>query len=306
VQIGAVSYRIPFYELDASLDAIVGYSSVNTGTVGTSVGNFAISGSGNVYELHYNQNLKKVGDWDQKISLGFSYRVFKTNVVVVNTTQNLVPPLTIHPFDLTYTISKFKEPYIINGYVSLVQNLPFGTHGESDDFNQFGARPGSRASYFLTRYGLDYSYIFKNGWQGRLKFSGQITQDMLIPGEQFGFGGQESVRGLDERSFSNDEGYQITAEAYTPEFGKYLTDTIKFLPDTFKIRALAFYDTGNVKRNHPAVFESQGAHVTSMGLGFRAALSEDMNFRMDYARINNPPDGLGRHSKIHAQFAWTF
>lgn len=299
VKIFAASYHIPIYEWDSSIDLITGYASVDSGQVKTSVGEFAISGSGSVYEIHFTKKLPKFGDWDQKLSTGFSYRVFKTDVALVNTTQNLVPPLTIHPFDLTYSVMNSGNSYNISGYMSLVKNAPFGNHGETDDFTQFGARPHSKASYFLARYGFDSSYIFKNGWQARLKFSGQATNDMLIPGEQFGIGGKDSVRGLNERAFANDHGYQITTEMYTPEFGSRFSENIK-------MRALAFSDTGKVIRNHPTVDETSATQVTSYGFGIRAAYKENLVMRLDFAYIDKLRDVINHHTQLHGQIAWTF
>lgn len=299
VQIFAASYHIPFYEQNSSLDAIFGYSSVDSGNVSTSVGDFAINGSGLVYELHYNNYLPKWGDWEQKISTGFSYRVFKTNVNLVNTTQNLVPPLDVHPIDLTYSGFARNDRYSLSGYASLVQNIPFGPNGRTSDFDQIGARPHSRGAYHLLRYGIDYDYLFKSGWQGRVKFSGQYTRDMLVPGEQFGFGGQDSVRGLNERAFSNDRGTQITLEAYTPEFGNHLGEKTR-------MRALAFFDSGKVIRNHPDIFERRGESISSFGVGFRGAYSEDINFRLDFAYIPNNHNLVATHTRMNGQIAWTF
>lgn len=300
VQIFAASYHIPLYEWDSSLDFIAGYSSVDSGQVKTSVGDFAISGSGNVYEVHFTKNLPKFGDWEQKLSAGFSYRVFKTDVKLVSTTQNLVPPLTIHPFDLTYSVLNTGSSYNVTGYMSLVKNAPFGTHGMTDDFTQFGARPHSKASYFLARYGFDTNYIFKNGWQARLKFSGQATNDLLIPGEQFGIGGRDSIRGLDERAFANDHGYQITTELYTPEFGS------RYFSEDIKMRALVFSDTGKVIRNHPEVDETTATQVTSYGFGIRAAYKENLVMRLDFAYIDKLRDVINHHTHLHGQIAWTF
>lgn len=299
VEILAASYHVPLYNWGASLDLIAGYSSVNSGQVRTSVGEFAISGSGNVVEIHLNKNLPKMGDWEHRLSTGFSYRVFKTNVALVNTDQNLVPPLTIHPFDLTYSLSRNTNGTQFSSYLSLVKNAPFGNHGMTDDFIQFGARPHSKASYFLARYGLDYSYLFKSGWQGRFKFNGQATNDLLVPGEQFGIGGANSVRGLDERAFSNDHGYQITLEGYTPEFGARFVENLR-------MRALAFSDTGKVIRNHPEVGESAGAQVTSYGVGIRASYKEDLVMRLDIAYIDHLRHVINHHTHLHGQIAWTF
>ena len=299
VQIFAASYHIPFYQWGSSLDFIAGYSNVDSGQVRTSVGEFAISGSGNVYEIHFNKNLPKLGAWEQKLSTGFSYRVFKTNASLVNTTQSLIPPLAVHPVDLTYSVARSDESYNISSYVSLVKNVPFGNHGVRDDFTQFGARPGSRASYILARYGIDFSYLLKSGWQGRLKFNGQWTRDLLIPGEQFGIGGKDSIRGLDERAFSNDHGYQVTLEGYTPDFGR------KFA-DNWRVRALVFTDTGEVRRNNAAVDEASSRQVTSFGFGVRAAYKESLSMKLDIAYIDDISDVINHHTRLHGQIAWTF
>lgn len=299
VQIFAASYHAPLYEWGLSLDGIVGYSSVNSGQVRTSVGEFAISGSGSVYEIHLTKNLPKLSSWEHKLSTGFSYRVFKTQVNLVDTTQNLVPPLTIHPIDLTYSFSRNNGSSSLSGYLSLVKNVPFGNHGVTDDFTAFGARPHSKASYALARFGTDYNYLFKSGWQGRIKASAQITHDMLIPGEQFGFGGKDSVRGLDERAVSNDHGYQATIEAYTPEFGGRFSDKLR-------MRALAFTDTGKVIRIHPSVDERAAAQMTSYGVGIRASYKENIVMRLDVAYIDRLRDIARHHTGVHGQIAWTF
>lgn len=299
VQIFAASYHAPIYSLGASIDAIAGYSSVDSGDVRTSVGNFAISGSGSVYEIHLNKYLPKLGNWEHKLSTGFSYRLFKTQVNLVNTNQNLVPPTTIHPLDLTYSFTRASEIYNLNGYLSLVQNVPFGTHGKTDDFSVFGVRPGSRASYSLARYGFDFSYLYKNGWQWRFKFTGQTTGDLLVPGEQFGIGGRDSIRGLEERAFANDRGFQSTFEVYTPEFGSKLFKDVK-------LRALAFVDTGQVVRNKPAVDEVAEMQLTSSGLGMRASYMDNLHLRLDVAKIQNDRDVLLHDNRVHAQVAWTF
>ncbi len=137
----------------------------------------------------------------------------------------------------------------------------------------------------LARYGIDYSYLFKSGWQGRVKFNGQFSRDQLIPGEQFGFGGQDSVRGLNERAFSNDRGEQISLEAYTPEFGDH---------------------SGKVIRNHPDVFERRGDSMSSLGVGIRGAYAENITYRLDAAYIPNTHDLVAGHTRLNGQIAWSF
>jgi hemolysin activation/secretion protein len=146
---------------------------------------------------------------------------------------------------------------------------------------------------------MDFSYLYKNGWQWRFKYVGQFTEDMLIPGEQFGIGGQDSIRGINERAFSNDRGYQTSLEIYTPDYGGRLADNLK-------LRGLVFRDIGKVRRNHPAVDESDGIQLSNIGLGIRASYKEKLHLRLDAAYIQNDREVLAHHSRIHGQLAWTF
>ena len=96
--------------------------------------------------------------------------------------------------------------------------------------------------------------------QFRWGMSGQVTRDMLVPGEQFGIGGADSVRGFLEREIIDDNGYRGTLELYGPDFGG------KVPVSGARMRALAFTDWGVVKRVHPAVLELHGQHVGSVGV----------------------------------------
>ena len=86
--------------------------------------------------------------------------------------------------------------------------------------------------------------------------------NLLISGEQFGVGGANSVRGYNERDVSDDKGLQATAEVYTPNFAK----TLNIEGD---IRALFFYDTGQVSRNLPQPGETTSSSISSFGVGIR-------------------------------------
>ena len=93
--------------------------------------------------------------------------------------------------------------------------------------------------------------------------NGQVTRDTLIAGEQFGIGGADSVRGFLEREIVNDYGYRGTLEFYSPDFGSIVPLA------GARLRALAFYDWGAVRRIRPSVLEIHGQHVSSAGLGVR-------------------------------------
>ena len=248
VHIYGFGYQAPVYETNGSVGLFLGYSNVNSGQVNTAAGNFNIAGSGIVFGLRYTQLLPKHGDWEHKLAFGWDWRAYQSNVTIVGGTTKLVPDVTVHPLSLTWQTSRRKADEDVSAYVTLVQNLPGGNDGNDRQFQQIGGRPGANALYQIWRYGFNYQKALDGDWAIRLNLTGQHTQQSLISGEMFGIGGADSVRGFLEREHSSDKGHRGTVEAYTPEFGANWLDGLK-------VRALAFYDFGWVKRIHPGPSE---------------------------------------------------
>src|ERR1035437_1661356 len=246
-------YRIPLYRQGDTLDFTAGYSNVNSGVVANL---FNISGSGSIFGARYNRNLDKIGDLEHKLSYGLDWRGYQSVVTQIGVAgSGLVPDVTVHPISLTYAGTYRKNESESNFFVSLNQNLPGGNDAGTGAFagDPFSppARPPARADanprYFVTRWGFNHNRALPRDWQFRWGMSGQLTRDMLISGEQFGIGGADSVRGFLEREIINDNGYRGTFEFYTPDFGKIVPVA------GARMRALAFYDWGAVRRIRPAV-----------------------------------------------------
>jgi len=307
VLIVGAQYRIPLYEQGNSLDFTAGYSNVNSGVVANL---FNISGAGTVFSARYNQNLDKAGDLEHKLGYALDWRVYQSLVTQIGVAgAGLVPDVTVHPISLTYSGIYRKGDTDSNFYVSANQNLPGGNDAGTGAFQgddlAIPARPASRAGanprYFITRWGFNHNRALPRDWQFRLGMNGQLTRDTLIAGEQFGIGGADSVRGFLEREIINDNGYRGTTEFYTPELSR-------FMPIAgARLRALAFYDWGAVKRVRPGVLEIHGQHIASAGLGVRFSRGTNINFRLDVATVLDS-GGLQKIGdvRVHASFAYIY
>jgi len=300
-------YRIPLYRQGDSLEFSAGYSNVNSGVVANL---FNISGSGSIFGARYNQNLKKAGDLEHKLSYGLDWRGYKSVVTQIGVAgAGLVPDVTVHPISLTYAGTYRKGETDSNFYVSLNQNLPGGNDGGTGAFQgdplvvpaRPAARDGANPRYFATRWGFNHNRALPRDWQFRFGMSGQVTRDTLISGEQFGIGGADSVRGFLEREIVNDNGYRGTTEFYTPDIGR-------FVPVTgARVRALLFYDWGAVKRIRPGVLELHGQHIASAGAGVRFSQGTNLSLRLDVATVLDS-GGLQKIGdvRVHASFAYIF
>jgi hemolysin activation/secretion protein len=307
VFIVGAQYRIPLYRQGDSLEFTAGYSNVNSGVVANL---FNISGSGAIFGARYNQNLKKIGDLEHKLSYGLDWRAYQSTVTQIGVAgAGLVPDVTVHPVSLTYAGAYRKSESDSNFFVSASQNLPGGNDAGTGAFQgdpfAVPARPPARAGanprYFVTRWGFNHNRALPRDFQFRWGMSGQLTRDMLISGEQFGIGGADSVRGFLEREIINDNGYRGTLELYSPDFGGSVPVT------GARVRALAFYDWGGMKRIQPAVLEQHGEHVSSAGLGLRFSRGTNVSVRLDVATVTDS-GGLQKIGdvRVHASLAYVY
>ncbi|MGH8671150.1 MAG: ShlB/FhaC/HecB family hemolysin secretion/activation protein, partial [Burkholderiales bacterium] len=288
---------------------------VDSGLV--SEGTIDVSGEGTIFGARLNKPLQRLGNYEHKLVGGVDYRAYSNTVTVVGVGgPSLVPDITIHPLSLTYA-GQWKVPGIqADFYVTGVANFPFGNDGRQNDFeidlaagetSSDGQRVEGDADYKILRYGGNFAKVLPRDWQMRLSFSAQRTTDALVPGEQFGLGGRDSIRGFHERTIANDEGYRVGGELYTPDFGPWTNTHFLQLKDGFRARALFFYELGDVYRNHIQVGEQSSVGIASVGLGLRAALGKNVNLRLDYGRIVDAGgDREDDDERLHTSLGVTF
>jgi hemolysin activation/secretion protein len=296
VLILGAGYHVPLYSLGDSIDLIAGYANVDSGVVQNL---FNISGSGRIYAGRYNFGLPRFAGIEQKLSLGFDWRYYDNNVVPVGTSTAIVPDYVLHPLSLAYSGAWRGSADEVSFYASGVRNIPGGSNGNQAQFDL--VRPGAPADYTLSRFNFVWVRSFPRDVQGRVRLTGQYTGDELVPAEQFGIGGLDSVRGFLERQFAGDRGYSGTFEVYSPDFGS------RFEVEGLRVRVLAFYDYGRVWQINPQVFEPSVIGISSAGPGIRIAYKSNLSARFDYGFvIKNGGPGNPDHGRANFSLVWVF
>lgn len=300
VKIFGAGYRVPFYAYNSSLDLFAGYADVNSGTL---AGLFNVSGSGTILGARYNVYLPKIREYEHKLAFGLDYRAFQTQAG----DPTLVPDITVHPASLAYNGLWRMTNAEFGFYVSYSQNFfPGGNDGADSDFKGdpgscfAGALPAvrpavrcdARAGYRIWRGGVNYTRVFAKEWQFRAVLNGQYSDDALIPGEQFAFGGPDSVRGFLIREVAGDKGYAASLEVYTPELGS------KFGWGNMQARLLAFYDMGTTGRNSAQFGGGSGQSGASVGIGARVAVGKHFNLRVDFAQVIDAAGNQARNDQM--------
>jgi hemolysin activation/secretion protein len=278
VSVYGIGYHIPLYSLGDSIDLFASYSDVNSGTVLAGIVNLDVSGRGSVAGIRYNQVLRRVGDYESRLSYGLDHKAFENNISLQAVPNaQLGNDITVHPLSVTYAGSWAAAGSELSFSLSALHNIAGGDKGGGADFER--ARANASKNYKILRYNAAFGKALPNDWQLRFSLSGQQTGDALVPGEQFGAGGAGTVRGFAERDLSNDVGRLFSAEMYTPN----LCGAIQGIAS--QCRALAFFDTAYVRRNEALPGEQRDASIGSVGLGFRLALGKAVSMQLDYGHV---------------------
>lgn len=293
VAIAGLGYHAPVYAWRGSFDVFAGYSDVDSGTV---QGLFNVSGSGTIFGARYNQVLPRIDAYEQKLSLGWDYRKFRNSVQFVDTSESLVPDITIRPMSLAYSGRLSRVGSDLAAYVGYSRNLPGGPDGDQAAFD--AQRPGANAKYSIWRFGASYTQAIPADFLLRLAFDGQRTSDPLVPGEQFGLGGANSVRGYYEREVASDIGRRVSLEGYSPDFGARLSSS-------WRARLLVFADAAKGYDVEP--IRTPENSLGSYGAGLRVTRGKALSLRMDWARVNK---AAGTHlegdQRGHFSLAFSF
>lgn len=299
VSIYSLGYRIPFYEVNKTLDFFAAYADTSAGTALTIPGLSGSAGIANsinsngrvrIVGARLNHYFERIGSYEHKIAFGIDNRDFSNSsspLVIGDPAIHRSYSLT--PISLGYDGSWKGETIESSFYVNLASNIPDrGKNGDNPALRN--AKPCSAGAggvaggcvssdYQIIRYGVNFAKAIPGDWQLRASLSGQYTPDALMPGEQFGLGGATSVRGFTERERANDNGYQGSVELYTPE----LADKLHLSKGN--LRALVFYDAGIGWDKAAAPDSATDTSLASIGAGIRFGMDKNFSIKFDYAHV---------------------
>ncbi len=275
VSVYGLGYHIPLYSLGASVDLFASYSNVDSGVVSAGLFDLGVSGKGATFGARYNHVLARRGSLEPRLVYGVDIKAYKNDVLFAG--QNFGNDVTVRPLSVTYTGNLTLDGDAQASFsLGALRNIAGGSRGSAPDFER--ARAGASDSYSMLRVSGAYSRMVLRDWQLRVLINGQWSGDALVSGEQFGAGGNASVRGFDERVLSADSGAFSNIELYSPDFcgaGRW------------QCRAVAFHDAAYGRRNKALPGELKSTSITSTGLGLRIAMGSSMNMQLDYGHVLN-------------------
>lgn len=210
------------------------------------------------------------GTYFQSISAGFDYKRFDNDITIAGVAVD-APPITYFPFTADYNGTKlWEDGSTTQGTLGATWHL----RGLGDDEAEFEAnRLGSSGGFIYFRADLSHTQKLPEDFELFGRMQSQVSPQPLVPNEQFGVGGLNTVRGYLESEALGDMGAAFTAELRTPSF------TLGGTLDEWRL--YAFGDWAGALVREAAAGQRSRYELASAGVGTRMKFAEHFSGSID-------------------------
>ncbi|RDU97332.1 ShlB/FhaC/HecB family hemolysin secretion/activation protein [Trinickia dinghuensis] len=236
---------------------------------------FNQTGISSQFSFRYDRHLPFVDGWKQQVQFGYDFKR-SNNDLEFGGEQVFTANTHVHQFLVTYDASKSDALGQTHANVAL-----FGSPGHFDGDNTDSefqlTRSGATARYTYLQLLAERSLTIGAGFMLSTRGQFQWTPNTLLPSEEMGLGGDDTLRGYEPYSVQGDRGWNLQTEVRTPAFAFFGDNGPAFQP-------FAFVDAGHVwnKIDQPA--EVQAGMLSSVGVGVRFQWSRFVNARLTYGQ----------------------
>jgi len=261
----AIRWEIPFATSHQLLQLDAAYAEVLSRYASNG---FPIESEGSSWSFAAAQKmpLPSPGAWRQSFSAGFELK--GTDQFLLYGGSSLSPgEVVLFHGKLGYEISRSWESGSVS-FDSSVLAAPGELGGNNEDGAFKAYDPAADATYVIGRLNGDAWWSPGADWQLHLRGSAQVADSRLLPVEQFSVGGYQTVRGVSEREYSADCGWQTSVELLSPAMRPL---------DGWGFRVLTFFDYAGLEDR-----KGSASSVSGAGVGLRMKLTDHLDFRLDH------------------------
>jgi hemolysin activation/secretion protein len=261
-----------------------------------------LRGTGQSSQVSFRYEMPAGTTWNEtmlQFVLGFDYKHMNNNLEYIG---DSTIPIIFKSVNLTQFVGgvnyaldngKNKLSFATEIYWSPGQLMGGGSN---HSFNNL--RDNAKNHYLYTRITLEEVYRMPKGWNFYCLFRGQGANRALLPSEQFGIGGYNTVRGYDEREFNADNAALGTIEIRCPSFSLFKWSGKK--PSKDHLTFLIFGDYGQGWNYRSLSNERRTDWLASVGPGLRYTIGRYLTSRIDWGFKLHKDPAIGHHyGKVH-------
>jgi hemolysin activation/secretion protein len=263
------SYSIPFNPRDGKLTLSGGFSTSRV--IEKPFDILDINSNSNYVELTVRQPIRQTTTQEFALGLTASHRQSGTKLLggeipfpSPGSNADGTTRLTALRFFQDYTVQKKQQ------VLAFRSQLSFGL-GSSADLNTTANSPSG--NFFVWRGQAQYVRLLAEDTLLLLRGDIQLANRPLLPLEQFGLGGQDSVRGYRQDQLLTDSGIFLSAEARIP--------ILRVRDPKLVLQLTPFVDFGH-GFNRGSITNPSPNNLLSGGLGLRLNMSDRLSARLDW------------------------
>lgn len=164
-------------------------------------------------------------------------------------------------------------------------------------------RPNANHKWIYGTMDISYLQVFPMHFVLFFESRGQFSTNALLPSEQIGIGGYDTVRGYDEREFNADNGFIFNLELRTPPVG--IVRNKKKIDDKFQLLAFFDYGWGSNIKAIPQVKRNET--LMGIGPGLRYTIGTYLSIRADWGfRLADAQSVGGAGNRLHFSFLLSY
>ncbi len=240
------------------------------------------------------------GDSLYEVTLGFDFKSTNNNLEFSDDSRTSIITGTVN---LSQFMAGFNYDAEYGNFELLGSLLLYGSPGElfdresKKDYQEL--RYKATPNYFYGQLYLGLTYNFSWGSEVAFLVRAQQSTANLLPSEQFGIGGFDTVRGYKEREVNTDNGFIVNAELRSPGY-RMLSNYFCNCKWNDEIRFLAFFDYGKGFNHRLFPGERRDYQLASVGPGIRYQFMDNVHARLDWGiKLKRSSRCFGWGSKIH-------
>lgn len=265
-----------------------------------------LKGSSWQISARYNAPLPLLGSYSHEIYGGLDFKQASNSLLIFNTSIGAGGGFGVYNvFQLAAGYSGNLPDEIgsttfeLGGFYS-----PGGVGGLNDTATYSNVRPGADPDYGYGKLSVKRGFVLPLNFSITGAFNGQIASTNLMPTEQYGLGGYNTVRGYDERVANGDNAWVFNTEVRTPPGSIFKLFGNQEVED--RLQFLGFWDYGWVGF-HNALPGQSNTYLMGVGPGLRYNIDRFVSVQFDWGfqLMKTPPGSkVGNRAELSVTAAY--
>ncbi|MGE0198320.1 MAG: ShlB/FhaC/HecB family hemolysin secretion/activation protein [Simkaniaceae bacterium] len=240
----------------------------------------------------------------QELVIGFDWKRTNNTIEFTDEFPSFGKNVNLTQFVLEYGNAYERNHYRID-FTGTLYYSPGKWISDQEDSNFSSLRPGAKNHWVYFLGSLSYLQRLPKSFSFYFLSQGQLSSQNLLPSEQFGLGGYDTVRGYDQREVSAENGILLSGELRSPALP--VLHYFKAIKKVDAIQFLVFLDYGWARYKKTIPFESKSQYLLGVGPGLRYTLEPYLTARLDWGiKLHKQARYGGGDTMVHFSVTGSF